>query len=95
MYQASSEQHRKIVAAIVRCAIRPPKTLRNLDWPRFLQAYYANADAEDLAAEDVSRVLAVADANIFHKSYGDQTGKLWSPNGRLLATTTQITYFKA
>jgi acyl-CoA thioesterase len=56
---------------------------------------YFHADAEDLAAEDVSRVLAVADANIFHKSYGDQTGKLWSPNGRLLATTTQITYFKA
>jgi acyl-CoA thioesterase len=56
---------------------------------------YFHADAEDLAAEDVSRVLAVADANIFHKSYGDQTGKLWSPNGRLLASTTQITYFKA
>jgi acyl-CoA thioesterase len=56
---------------------------------------YFHADAADLAAEDVSRVLAVADANIFHKSYGDQTGKLWSPNGRLLATTTQITYFKA
>ena len=56
---------------------------------------YFHADAEDLAAEDISRVLAVADANIFHKSYGDQTGKLWSPNGRLLATTTQITYFKA
>jgi hypothetical protein len=40
-------------------------------------------------------VLAVADAKIFHKSYGDQNGELWSPNGRLLATTTQITYFKA
>ena len=41
------------------------------------------------------RVLAVADAKIFHKSYGDQNGELWSPNGRLLATTTQIAYFKA
>jgi hypothetical protein len=48
-----------------------------------------------LRAEDISRVLAVADANIFHRSYGDQTGALWSPNGRLLATTTQIAYFKA
>jgi acyl-CoA thioesterase len=56
---------------------------------------YFHADAEDLAAEDISRVLAVADARIFHKSYGDQHGELWSPNGRLLATTTQITYFKA
>ncbi len=56
---------------------------------------YFHADADDLAREDISRVLAVADAKIFHKSYGDQTGELWSPSGRLLATTTQIGYFKA
>jgi acyl-CoA thioesterase len=56
---------------------------------------YFHADAEDLAAENISRVLAVADARIFHKSCGDQAGELWSPNGRLLATTTQIAYFKA
>src|ERR1022692_2625337 len=56
---------------------------------------YFHADAEDLAAEDISRILAVADASIFHKSYGDQSAELWSPNGRLLATTTQIAYFKA
>ena len=56
---------------------------------------YFHADAADLAAEDISRVLAVADARIFHKSYGDQSGELWSPNGRLLATTYQIAYFKA
>jgi acyl-CoA thioesterase len=56
---------------------------------------YFHVDAEDLAAEDISRVLAVADASVFHKSYGDQFGELWSPGGRLLATTTQIAYFKA
>jgi acyl-CoA thioesterase len=56
---------------------------------------YFHAAGDDLAAEDISRVLAVADAKIFHKSYGDQSGELWSPNGRLLATTTQIAYFKA
>jgi acyl-CoA thioesterase len=56
---------------------------------------YFHADAEDLAGEDISQVLAVADARIFHKSYGDQSGELWSPNGRLLATTHQIAYFKA
>ncbi|MFZ2157758.1 MAG: thioesterase family protein [Bradyrhizobium sp.] len=56
---------------------------------------YFHADADDLAAEDTTRVLAVADAKIFHKSYGDQNGELWSPSGRLLATTTQIAYFKA
>jgi acyl-CoA thioesterase len=56
---------------------------------------YFHTDAEALAAENITRVLAVADAKIYHKSYGDQTGELWSPNGRLLATTTQIAYFKA
>jgi acyl-CoA thioesterase len=56
---------------------------------------YFHTSTEDLAAEDITRVLATADAKIFHKSYGDQNGELWSPNGRLLATTTQITYFKA
>lgn len=54
-----------------------------------------HTDAADLAAESISNVLAVADAKILHKSYGDQTGELWSPGGRLLATTTQIAYFKA
>ena len=39
--------------------------------------------------------FAVADAKIFTRSYGDQHGDLWSPSGRLLATTTQIAYFKA
>jgi len=56
---------------------------------------YFHTDADDLAAEDITRVLALADAKIFHKSYGDQSGELWSPSGRLLATTTQISYFKA
>jgi acyl-CoA thioesterase len=56
---------------------------------------YFHTDLESLAAEDITRVLAVADAKIFHRSYGDQNGELWSPSGRLLATTTQIAYFKA
>jgi len=56
---------------------------------------YFHADGDDLAREDITRVLAQADARIFHKSFGDQSGELWSPAGRLLATTTQMTYFKA
>ena len=56
---------------------------------------YFHTASDDLAAEDITRVLAVADARIFHRSYGDQHGELWSPSGRLLATTTQIAYFKA
>jgi acyl-CoA thioesterase len=56
---------------------------------------YFHTSADDVAAEDITRVLAVADAKIFNKSYSDQNGELWSPQGRLLATTTQIAYFKA
>lgn len=54
-----------------------------------------HADAADLAAEDITMVLGAADASSFHKSFSDQTGELWSPNGRLLATTSQVVYFKA
>ncbi len=54
-----------------------------------------HADSADLAAENTTMVLGVANANIFHKSFSDQTGELWSPNGRLLATTSQAVYFKA
>jgi hypothetical protein len=56
---------------------------------------YFHTAVKDLAAEDTTRVLAVADGKIFNRSYADQNGELWSPNGRLLATTTQIAYFKA
>lgn len=54
-----------------------------------------HADAADLAADDTTMVLGAADANIFHKIFSDQTGELWSPSGRLLATTSQVVYFKA
>src|SRR6202140_2421869 len=60
MYQASSEQHRKIVAAVVRSAIKPLKSMRDLDWPRFLKAYYANVDAVDLAAREPAELAATA-----------------------------------
>jgi acyl-CoA thioesterase len=54
-----------------------------------------HADTADLAAEDITMVLGAADAHTFHKSFSDQTGELWSPSGRLLATTSQVVYFKA
>jgi acyl-CoA thioesterase len=56
---------------------------------------YFHTSVDELANEDITRLVAVADAKIFHRSYGDQAGELWSPSGRLLATTTQIAYFKA
>jgi acyl-CoA thioesterase len=56
---------------------------------------YFQASVEDLAAEDITHVLACADARTFNRSYHDQTGELWSPSGKLIATTTQMGYFKA
>ncbi|MFX5747385.1 hypothetical protein ABTE19_20890 [Acinetobacter baumannii] len=40
-------------------------------------------------------VLGAADGRSFHKGFSDQTGELWSPGGRLLATTSQTVYFTA
>ena len=56
---------------------------------------YFQTSVEDLAAEDITHVLACADARAFNRSYHDQTGELWSPSGKLIATTTQMGYFKA
>ena len=56
---------------------------------------YFHVSREELAAENITHVLAVADAKVFNRSYQDQQGELWSPSGKLLATTTQIAYFKA
>jgi len=56
---------------------------------------YFHASVEDLASENITHVLACADAKIFNRSYQDQSGELWSPSGKLLATTTQMGYFKA
>jgi len=60
MYQVSSQQHRKIVAAVVRAPVRPPKSMRNLDWRRYLQGYYANVDAQDLSAHDPLNLAGAA-----------------------------------
>jgi len=34
--------------------------MRNLDWPRFLHAYYANVDAEDLASREPAELAGAA-----------------------------------
>lgn len=55
---------------------------------------YFHVSANELLQEEGHAIFGVADAHVFHRSYADQTGELWSPNGRLLATTQQIAYFK-
>jgi glutamate dehydrogenase len=60
MYQVSSPQHRKLVAAIARSSVRPPKSMRGLDWRRFLQAYLANVDEKDLVDRDPAELAGAA-----------------------------------
>ena len=60
MHQASTEQYRKSISAIVAAAARLPKAMRGADPKRFLRAYYANVDAEDIAARDPAELAAAA-----------------------------------
>jgi len=55
---------------------------------------YFHVDAADLARLGDGPILAVADANVFNKSFSDQKGELWSREGQLLATCHQIAYFR-
>src|SRR5689334_1248553 len=56
---------------------------------------YFHVSVEDLASENITHVLACADSKTFNRSYQEQNGELWSPSGKLIATTTQMGYFKA
>ena len=58
---------------------------------------YFHADLRKTSRPKTSRrVLAVADAKIFHQQlWRPDTANCGRPSGRLLATTTQIAYFKA
>lgn len=55
---------------------------------------YFLADRRQLDAVGGDFVLATAHANHFSGGYFDQSAKVWSRDGVLLATTHQIVYFK-
>jgi hypothetical protein len=55
---------------------------------------YFHAGADELAAHGSEPLAGVADAKVFHRSVCDQSVELWSRSGRLLATGSQIAYFK-
>ena len=55
---------------------------------------YFHADSPLLAQVGSRHVLGVAKALNYRHGYFDQTGKLWSPEGQLLASTHQLVYFK-
>ena len=55
---------------------------------------YFHADQPQLDAVAGDFVLATAHANRFSRGYFDQSAKVWTRDGGLLATTHQIVYFK-
>jgi glutamate dehydrogenase len=59
MYQASTEQYRKTVAAVVSAA-RHRKSGPGWDTKRFLEAYYANVDANDMATRAPAMLAGAA-----------------------------------
>jgi acyl-CoA thioesterase len=59
-----------------------------------LTAYFHVATV-GLAALGDGPLLGVADAQIFEAGFFDQTAQLWSADGRLVATTTQIVNYRA
>ena len=72
MYQVFSDQHRSIVAAILRSPVRPPKSMRRLDWRRYLQAYFANVETKDLADHEPKDLAGAA---LAHLMFAMQRGR--------------------
>ncbi len=55
---------------------------------------YFHVDAAELAKEGDGPVLCVAKAQVFNKGYYDQEGQVWGRDGKLLATTQQVAWYK-
>ena len=53
-----------------------------------------HAGADELAAHGTAPLAAVVDALVFHRSFGDQSAQLYGAGGQLLATTSQVAYFR-
>ena len=54
-----------------------------------------HAAADELAGHGDGPLAAVADARVFHRSFCDQSAELYGNVGQLLATSTQMAYFRA
>lgn len=55
---------------------------------------YFHADAAQLAAQGSQPVLATACAQNFRNGFFDQSGTVWGSDGKLLASTHQVVYYK-
>ncbi len=55
---------------------------------------YFHASAEELAEQGTRPLLAKADSVRFGDQFHDQQAELWSQSGQLLATSTQVVWFR-
>lgn len=55
---------------------------------------YFHADQHELDAVGDDFVLASAHANRFDRGYFDQSARVWTRQGGLLASSHQVVYFK-
>ncbi len=55
---------------------------------------YFHATPDDLAAVGGAPVLGLADSRIFDRGFHDQSAEIWSADGRLLATSHQVVYYR-
>jgi len=55
---------------------------------------YFHATAEELAAQGSAPLLGVADGKRFNANFHDQDMELWGTDGKLLASGTQIVWYK-
>lgn len=53
------------------------------------------ATAEEIAAQGTDFILGSVHSRRFHGNYHDETARLWSRSGTLLATSHQLMYFKS
>lgn len=53
------------------------------------------ATADEIAAQGTDFLLGSVHAHRFHGNYHDESARLWSRDGTLLATSTQLMYFKS
>ena len=92
MHTASSDQHRRMVAALVAAAAKLPKALRStlpiaLRGPKllpFLRAYYANVETEDLAGRDPKELatIALSQLNLARRRRGRALVRVFNPTQR-------------
>ena len=54
-----------------------------------------HASADELRAHGTAPLAGLADARVFHRSFGDQTVELYGAGGQFLATAVQVAYFRA